>query len=337
MTSLFGGWEPTITPAPPVLNNPTLLTTQKRLAGTGTGIFTNRYANASTVKVPFVAKDGYDIPLLDFSHMDLNGCAALLRAQNGHIGKIIANHIALPNGRYASGVGCGLMLISGTDVDEIEISHIVYDRVEPITSPGDIYGFFTGGGHDDTHTWGSCKKLTIREVRASNMWVNYADPSKYPNSDFVVGEYTFENVLIDRCHAIGGADAGVDGKGLGWRVQDSIFEDFRESFKWWASGQDGAVYSKNPRVAHWVLPDAGESVERVVEFAGIYGDDPTKCIVDLQKRPHTLRLLKGFLNVDLERQVLAHSEPAAFGSIVTLGDKTIKIDKPVTMLSEALL
>lgn len=336
MTWLFGGWEPTIAPAPPVLNNPTLLTTQKRISGGGTGIITNRYANASTTKCPFVAKDGGDIPSLTFADMDLNGCAGLFRAQNGHIGKIDISRISLLNGRYAPGVICGLLLISGTDVDEVEINDCVYDRVEPITSPGDIYGFFTGGGHDETHIWGSCQKVTIRNCRASNLWVNYVDQSKYPNSDFIVGEKTIANVLIDRCHAIGGADAGVDGKGPNWRVQDSIYEDVRESFKWWESGQDGAVYSKNPRVAHWVLPAQGKSVERVVEFAGIYEDNPTKCIVDLQKRPHTLRLLKGFLNVDLEHQVLAHSEPEAFGSIITLGDKTITINKPVTMLTEAL-
>lgn len=337
---------PVIAPLPPVLSaNPTLLTTQKRLTGSGTGIFTDRIADANTVGVPYVAKDNAHIPLIQITHHLVDGIGGIIRLDNGIIDLLVVERSQLLRGRAVSASGqplaaCGLIMHAGAAIGEIIARNLVYDRAEGITSSGNIYaGIYTGGGHDDTHIWGSCEKALFENIVASNMWTNYpAGDTSYLNSDGAAGERTIKNVTFNRVHINGAADAGIDGKGPNWRCQATIVDNARESFKWWASGDDEDVYSRNPRVAHWLLssgPD-GTEVERTVEFAYILGD-PAKPVLRAEKRPSVLRLTKGFFDMPadvLAQQVLVSAEPEAFGTIIALGDKALTVDKPVVMLSE---
>lgn len=325
-----------VPPAPPVIDDATVYTiaSQRRLAGAGSGVFTNR---RSTVKMPYVCKDGADIPLLDFSDHDLTNCAGLIRVQNGHVGLLSAKRIAIPNGKYASGVGCGMVLVSGAHLDEILMEDIDYARAEPITASGDIYaGLLTGGGHNaDGSAYGSCNKWTIRRARARNMFTNYAaGDTSYKNTDGIAVETTFPNGLVDNCELRFGADAGFDCKGANCRVQATIVEGFRENFKTWIYRVDGDVCSISPTFAHWLITKMGASApptEHVTEFAHIISTDPTKEIVKFERGPGIKRFLNTVLEVP-DGQVLAKADQDAFGSQIIFGDKVIEINQPIVML-----
>lgn len=321
--------EPVIAPAAPVLNNPTQITTQKRLMTSGS--FSNR---TSAIKMPYVAKDGADIPEITISDHNLDGCAGVVRVQNGHIGKLTVERISMLNGKYSSGVGCGLVLVSGADLDEIIIRDCDYNRSEYITASGDIYaGSLTGGGHNGTgNVYGSCKKFTIERVRARNMFTNYAG-TDYPNSDGLAVEKTFLGGLVKDCDFRFGADAGIDCKGE-LRVQGTVIEGFRENFKTWVSRQDGDVYSRSPRFAHWLITqmnDVPDVTEHTVEFAEVVSTDPTAPVVKFEHGPGILRLLNSVIYAP-EGQILAKADREAFGSKVIIGDRVIEVSQPAVML-----
>lgn len=317
--------EPCIVPAAPVLNNPTQITAQRRIQAS-----VNASNKISTLGCPYVAKDGVDIPSIYIGDHGLDGCAGVIRVQNGHIGTLTIERVSLLNGGYASGVACGLVLMSAGHVDEIIIRDCDYSRSKYITSPGDIYAaVFTGGGHDGAgNIYGTCNKFTIQRVRARNAFTNYPD-NTYPNSDGIVFESTFINGLIDQCDLRYGADAGIDRKGTNCRVQGTIVEGFRENFKTWTHSVDGDVYSRFPRFAHWLI--SGNATEQVVEFAEIVGSNPAIPVVKFEHSPGILRLQAAELNVP-EGQVLAKADQEAFGSKVIIGDRVIEVNQAIVML-----
>lgn len=316
--------EPANAPLPPVLNGPINITAQRRLTNS-----VNASNRTSSVGLPYIAKDGAAIDSVVLTDHGLDGRAGVIRVQNGSINTLTVERVSMLSAGYASGVACGLVLVSGGHLGDIVIRDCDYDRTKYITSPGDIYAaVFTGGGHDGVgNVYGSCNSFTIQRVRARNAFTNYPD-NTYPNSDFVVFENTFNNGLIDQCDFRNGADAGVDRKGI-CRVQATIIENCRENFKTWQSNEDGDVYSRFPRFAHWLI--AGPQTELVVEFAEVVGSDPNIPIVKFEGHPGILRLQAASLSLP-DGQIAAKADQAAFGSKLIIGDRVIAINQPVVML-----
>lgn len=352
MSTLFGNWEPTIIVVPPEippepvigvtppnLSDPTARITSTRRVSTGSGdkIFTNAI---SDVSLAYSLKDNQAFNNFTVTDHICDDKAGLLRAYYGvTIKKLTAERIQLLRGHYSNGVTAGILNIGGTRIDAVVMRHCNYERAQPITSAGDIYaGLLTAGSKPDDPTLVTCNSVLIQDCRSRNTIADYTGTSSegdYLNSDVAVFEKTIRNILIDGLDAEDGSDACVDMKGTG-RLQRVIAKRFRESFKFWEGGQDGDVFTYAPRVAHWVIPAGGEIVERVVEFAGINSPEPSKPIVEFQKQPHKLILQRGYFEGDPNTQVLAKADSGAMGATVQMGDKSIVISKPITMLSELL-
>jgi hypothetical protein len=321
-----GTVEPTVSPAAPNLSSPTVLTTQKRL--TASGSFSNR---TSSISCPYAAKDSADIGSIYIGDHNLDGAAGVIRLYNGTVGTLTVERVSLLRGRYASGIICGLVHLAGCDVGSIIIRDCDYERIEPITSSGDIYaGVFTGGGHNSVGTvYGSCQSLLIERVRARGMWTAYAaGNTSYQNSDGLVGENSILNAVGRNLDIRHGADAGIDWKGPNAHFESTIVENFRENFKTWVSRHDGDVYTRFPRFAHWLLTrgDASPTVEHIVDFAEIVGTDPNIPIVKFEKHPATLRILNADLSALPGGQIAAKSDPEAHGSTLIIGNTTYDIN-----------
>jgi hypothetical protein len=321
----------TISVATPVLNNPTAITSTHLFKSPGSFSYSNR---TSAISLPYAAKSGADIDSITITDHKLDGCAGLIRLQNGHVGKLNISRVSLLNGTYKSGVAAGLVLIGGADVDEISISDCDYYRSQPITSPSDIYAaILTGGGHNDTTIFGSCQKLTMQRVRARNFFTNYSTDA-YKNSDAAVGERTFANALFDQCDFQNGADAGIDWKGPNWRIQDTILGGCRENIKAWSSANHGYVKSLPPSNMHiqiMSMPGTGRTGQ-TFECHEVFCDDPKKPIVVFNHGPGVYRATQFIVHGAQKGQILAKADSDSLGSEVWINGVLRKIDKTTVLL-----
>lgn len=353
MSTLFGNWEPeiiilppaippepTISVMPPALVEPvTHITSQRRMATlSGDKTWANQI---SDVGLAYSLKDNQQFGTLALLDHSCNDKAGLIRIYpGGHMNKLIVERAELLRGKYLGGICAGIVHLGSSKVDVVELRHLNYERLYPVTNSGDIYGgILTAGGKDEAGSGiPTVLDLLGENLRCRNTLVDYTGTSSfgdYPNSDGIVLEKTIKRARFNGLDFAYGSDAGVDCKCPDARFENALFNEFRESMKFWASGQDGNVYSSNPKHAHIVMPSGGAD-ERVIEFAAFNCPDPTKPIVEFQGAPHKLILQKGYGNWNPAAQVLCTVTNGndGIGATIQLGDKSLIVTKPIHYLAE---
>lgn len=332
--------EPIILPKPPMLVNPGVLTAQKRLTLGGT--FSNKRVDPTTpLGLPYVAKDGAAIPSLYFSDHMLDGASGLIRINDGPVGQLTIERISLLKERWLKGQIAGLLHVGGAEVNNVNVSDIDLDRDFMIGSSGDIYALVaTLGGHDQYgNVYGSGKNYSFRNIRAKDAFVSYA--GEYPNSDFYAIERTFTDGLITDNYLWGASDAGIDCKGVRWRVQRTVVGAARENFKTWEARVDGDVYSHEPRFAHWLITHMtdvhpGVRTEHTTEFARVHSKDPNVPIVAFEKFPGVKRWLEWDFSPCPPGQVLAKCAPEAKGSSIFVGSREIPVNQAIIYMKDVV-
>lgn len=201
---------------------------------------------------------------ITFADMQLNDVGTLFRGYSGTNKNMVIENIDMKC-RYFAGVGASIYQSDSVAIENLTIRNVRYVGVTPITSAGDIYAPITlaGKASDDVG-----KGFLFENLEISECWTEYTGSSvgHYANRDGIAVEHGYTDGLIHKVRIKNGSDAGIDMKGINWRIHDAVIENFRENLKLWTGGNHGHIKLVNPRFAGAVICPEGVNSNSVFNF-----------------------------------------------------------------------